>query len=138
MYKSEAGTTLDRIKRDVGVANEIFIDNAPDHTRYNKEMQRVTRLARIKVQTTEPHSPWENITEIVIKIIKGRFNRRRVQRNIPKRVWDFVMVWEAEIYSRTEGKDGGLSLERLTGDTIDISEWLEFDFYDLVWFWNNQ
>ena len=101
-------------------------------------MQRVARLARMEVQTTEPHSPWENITESVIKIIKGRFKRRRVQRNIPKRVWDFVMVWEAEIYSCTEGKDGVLSLERLTGDTIDISEWLEFDFYDLVWFWNNQ
>ena len=26
----------------------------------------------------------------------------------------------------------------ITGDMIDISEWLEFEFYDLVWFWNNQ
>ena len=25
-----------------------------------------------------------------------------------------------------------------TSHTIDISEWLEFGFYDLVWFWNNQ
>ena len=48
------------------------------------------------------------------------------------------MVWEAEIYSHTEGKDGHSTLERLTGDTIDISEWLEFEFYDLVWFWNKQ
>ena len=48
------------------------------------------------------------------------------------------MVGEAEIYSRTAGKDGRPSLERLTGDTIDISEWLECEFYDLVWFWNNQ
>ena len=30
------------------------------------------------------------------------------------------------------------SLEGLPGDTIDISEWLVFEFYDLVWFWNNQ
>ena len=48
------------------------------------------------------------------------------------------MVWEAEIYSRTARKDGRPALERLIGDTIDISEWLEFEFYDLVWFWNNQ
>ena len=26
-YKSEAVVTLDRIKRDVGVENEIFVDN---------------------------------------------------------------------------------------------------------------
>ena len=25
----------------------------------------------------------------------------------------------------------------LTCDTIDIYEWMEFDFYGLVWFWNN-
>ena len=47
------------------------------------------------------------------------------------------MVWEADIYSRTAGKDGRTALEILTGDTIEISEWLEFEFYDLVWFWNN-
>ena len=48
------------------------------------------------------------------------------------------MVWEAEIYSYTAGKDGRPYLERLTGDRIDISEWLEFEFYDLVWFWNKK
>ena len=40
------------------------------------------------------------------------------------------------MYSRTyhNGRDTGL--ERLTGDTIDISEWLDFEFYDLVWYWD--
>ena len=47
-YKSEAGTILDRTKRDVGVANEIFMDNAPKQTGYKTEMQRVARLARMK------------------------------------------------------------------------------------------
>ena len=79
----------------------------------------------MEVQTTEPYSPWEK-SEIVIKIIKGKSKRRRVQRNITKRVWDFGMVWEAEIYYRTPGKDGRPDLERLTRDTIDISEWLGF------------
>ena len=27
-------------------------------------------------------------------------------------------------------------MEKLTGDTIDISEYLDFDFYDLVWYWD--
>ena len=91
----------------------------------------------MEVQTTEPYSPWKNKAESGVKIIKGKAKRRRVQRNIPKMVWDFEMVWKAEIYSRNTGKDGRPSLERLTWDTIDISEWLEFEFYDLVWFWNN-
>ena len=29
-------------------------------------------------------------------------------------------------------------MERITGDSIDISEWLEFEFYDLCWYWDNQ
>ena len=52
----------------------------------------------------------------------GKSKIKRVQRNIPKRVWYFDMVWEAKIYSRTAGKDGQTALEQLTGDTIDISE----------------
>ena len=48
------------------------------------------------------------------------------------------MVWEAVIYYRTAGKDGRPYIEQLTGDTMDISEWLEFEFYELVLFWNNQ
>ena len=41
-------------------------------------------------------------------------------------------------YANEDRKDRCAALERLTGDTIDISEWLEFEFYDFVWFWNNQ
>ena len=104
--KSEAGTTLDRINRDVGVANEIFMENAPGKTGYNTEIQRVARLTRMEVQTTEPYSPWQNKAESVIKIIKGKAKLRRVQRNINKRIWEFGMVWEAEIYYRTSVKDG--------------------------------
>ena len=47
------------------------------------------------------------------------------------------MVWETEIYHHIEVKDGFPALECLTVDTIDISEWLEFEFYDLICFWNN-
>ena len=135
-YKSEAGTTLDRINWDVRVVNEIFMDNAPEKTGYNTEMHRLEILERMEVQTSEPYSPWQNKAESIIKIIKGKSKRRIFQRNISKRIWDLDMVWEAEIYSRTAGKDGRPSLENLTGDTIYISEWLEFEFYELVWFGN--
>ena len=86
----------------------------------------------MEVRTTEPFSLWQNKSESVIKIIKGKARKRRVQSNIPKRVCDFGMVLEAEIYSRTAGKYGRTDLERLTGDRLDISELMEFGFYDLV------
>ena len=48
------------------------------------------------------------------------------------------MVWEDYIYYLPVVKDGLSALEILTGDTLEISEWLEFELYDLVWFWKNQ
>ena len=95
-------------------------------------MKRAARLARMEVRTAEPFSPWQNKAESVIIIFEGKAKRRRVQSNIPKRVCDFVIVLESEIYSRTAGKYGCPYLERLTGYRIYISEWMEFGFYDLV------
>ena len=53
-------------------------------------------------------------------------------------VWDFHIIWEAQIYTRTVHKDHCTPLEALTGDTIDISEWTEFELYDLVVYWDNR
>ena len=55
--KSEAGKTLDRINHYVGVANDIFMDDAPGKTGYNTEIHIVESLTRTEVRTTEPHSP---------------------------------------------------------------------------------
>jgi hypothetical protein len=39
--------------------------------------------------------------------------------------------------SRTaRGKEGRTGIERLTGNSVDISEWLDFEFYDIVWYWD--
>ena len=80
------------------------MDNALEQNGYNTEMQKVARLERLEVQITDLYFLWQNKAESIINIIKGKANRRRVQSNIPKRVWDFRMVWEAEIYYRTACK----------------------------------
>ena len=53
-------------------------------------------------------------------------------------MWDFHIVWEAQIYSRTVHRNHNTPLEALTGDTVDISEWTEFEFYDLVLYWDDR
>ena len=75
--KSEAKTTLDRINRYIGGANEIFMDNVPDQTGYNSEIQKVEREATIDIRTTEPYYPLKNKAESVIGIIKGKSKRGR-------------------------------------------------------------
>ena len=69
-YKSESSTTLDRINRDVGVENDIFMDNTPANTVYTTEIQRLARLIRMEARTTKPHSLQKNKVESVIEIVK--------------------------------------------------------------------
>ena len=49
--------TLHKINRDVDVSNQIFMDNAPEHTGYNTEMQRVSKMSTMVVHTTDPRFP---------------------------------------------------------------------------------
>jgi hypothetical protein len=58
---------------------------------------------------------------------------------VPARLWDYGLVYISEIQSiLARGVDKRPGLEKLTGETIDISEWLDFDFYDRVWYWDQK
>ena len=58
-----------------------------------------------------------------------------VERDIPQRLWDYGLKYEAEILSRIpRGQYSRPGLEILTGNSVDISEWIDFQFYDLVWY----
>ena len=60
-----------------------------------------------------------------------------IRKRIPKRLWDYGLIWESEIMSCIAvGTNGHTGFEQVTGETPDISEWLNFDFYDWVWFWD--
>ena len=55
----------------------------------------------------------------------------------PKRVWGFGMVYEYYIlYIISQRRDGTAGMERITGDTVGISEWTDFEFYELCWYWD--
>ena len=90
--KSKTGTILERINQDARFANNIFMENAPEHNGYKTEIQMVERLAKMEVQTTGPYYPLKNKYESVITIIQEYDNGIRFHRNISKRIWVFGMV----------------------------------------------
>ena len=136
--KAQAGEALHKVTIDVGVPNTIISDSAGEQSGDKTHFKEVLKRCHIDSRNIEPYSPWQNKAENAIGIIKAKAKRRRIRRRVPKRCWDFGLVWEAEIYCRTAGKDGRTAMERITGDTPDISEWIEYEFYCLCWFWNNQ
>jgi hypothetical protein len=38
----------------------------------------------------------------------------------------------------SHGDDGRSRYKQVTGETPNISEWLDFEFYDLVWWWDQR
>jgi hypothetical protein len=55
------------------------------------------------------------------------------KKNVPKEFWDYGLRWVCETMSRTHTRiNGGIPLQKVTGETVDISNYLEFRFYDTV------
>ena len=58
-----------------------------------------------------------------------------VKKKVPKRLWDFGLVCDAEILPRMVTKSGDRTdYEKVSGDTLDISEWADSEFYQFVWY----
>ena len=59
-----------------------------------------------------------------------------VNFQVPNQRWDYRLVYEAQIISRKSGKESRTPLEKVTGDNPDISDWVVFELYDMVWYWD--
>jgi hypothetical protein len=64
-----------------------------------------------------------------------------VKRKVPKRLWDYGIVWVCEVMLLTSNSsfslDGQMPMEKVTSKTPNISKYLDFGFYDWVWYKEN-
>ena len=64
-----------------------------------------------------------------------------MKRSVPKRPRDYGLRWVVEIMQRTASSAGNLhdrtGLEKVTGETPEISEYVDFRFYDWCWYKEN-
>ena len=129
---------LRTLAEDVGIPHELLTDNANMMTGHEADFNKQAQFLHIKMHLIEPHNKKQNKGEQVIGELRWRWRDKHRQKNMPRHLWDFALVWCAEIFSCTyNAKTQRTGLERLTGDTPDISEWLDFDMYDQIWFWDS-
>ena len=87
---------------------------------------------------TEPKSPWQNPAEMYGGILKRKIKTRMRETATPIRIWDYSWEYEANLYSLTASGnpvlDGVTWIEKVHGYTPNISEYLNFQWYDWVWF----
>jgi hypothetical protein len=127
---------LDIFVNDVGIPNRLTYDGAGEQAGKGTKFHESVRHYRINDHTIEPYSPWQNRAETGIRIMKSKGKRMMMKRQVPLRLWDFALVWISQVYTRSATKGGRTGFEIITGDTPDISEWLDFTFYNWVWYWH--
>ena len=138
--KAHAGQSLADFIDQVGIPDRLTADLAGEQTGLSTLFQKLVRYHRIDMHFAEKGTGKQNHkAEREIGLLKQRWRRRMADRQIPQRLWDFGLVYEASLLRRVaRGQDRRSGIERLTGETPDISEWADFDFFDLVWFHTNQ
>jgi len=93
----------------------------------------------IKTSQTEKDSPWQNHTEVEIRELKKHVKRFMTRMNAPYSIRDFCSQYTVELRNRIAQPLTQLKVrtpyEVITGNTPEISEFLEFSFYQLVWYY---
>jgi hypothetical protein len=125
---------------DVGVPKEIICDLATEQVGVHTPVMDIIRRFHIKTHFAEKgRSKQNHRAETEIRELKQRWKVRMTERQVPSRLWDYGLVYIAEILSIiARGKNGRPGIEAIMGHTIDISEWLDFEFYDYVWYWDER
>jgi hypothetical protein len=125
---------------DVGVPDELICDLATEQVGVHTPVMDIIRRFHIKTHFAEKgRSRQNNRAESEIRELKQRWKIRMAEKNIPSQLWDYGLVYVAKIMSIiARGKDGRPGIKAIMGHTIDISEWLDFEFYDYIWYWDEK
>ena len=139
--KGMAGDALKQFIADFGVPDQIICDGCKEQTKRGTTFMDQVRKHHIDLHTTEPGRYIQSKVEGVIHELRKSWFRTMHRKRVPKRLWDYGLMWVSEVRVRTstDATDlkGRTPLERITGDTVDISEYLDFGFYDWCWYHEN-
>jgi len=138
--KAEAGDALVEFIQDIGIPSEMHNDDAKEQTlgKWKQTMQKF----QIKQTLSQPYSPWQVRAEGCIHEIKKSVRRLMQNTKAPKCLWDYCAVYACEIRSLTAhphfALQGRTPYEMVTGKTPDISEYVEFSWYDPLWYYDQE
>ena len=134
----DAGKSLIEFTDDVGIPERLIMDGATKfmgrHTKFIKEAHWMHILLHM---TEQGQKNQNHVAEHEIGFLAKRWKLQMTKKKVLKRLWDFGLIYESELLSQMAwGEDQRTGYEVVTGQMPDISEWLDFEFYDLVWWLN--
>ena len=138
LTKANAGNSLVDFTDEVGIPQVLMTDLASEFSGQHTDFVKHCRRMRIQLNHKEKGRYNQNhAAEREIGFLSERWRLRMAKKSVPRRLWDFGLVYEAELLSRlSRGRDGRTGYEEVFGQTPNIAEYLDFEFYDLVWWWD--
>ena len=134
------GDTLSVFIQDVGVVQKLHTDNAPEMVGRKTPFFKKARKEGINLTSIEPKRPDENYGEILVRMVKIGSARLMLRRKVPMRLWCYAMEYFCDLHSVTVPgmfrNRGRIGYEIVMGSTPDISEYVEFQFYDYCFYWD--
>ena len=133
--RSESVQSLVEFTDDVGIPEHLVTDGAGEFTGRATEFVKEARRMRIRLHTLEQGRKNQNqVAEREIGFLAKRWRARMHNKKVPKKLWDFGLVYESELLLvMARGRDRRTGYKEVTGDTADISEWIDFEMYNLVY-----
>ena len=139
--KGKAGNALRLFCQEFGVPETLTFDGSQEQNGKNTQFMKQIRSHNIDFHVSEPNLHNQNPVEGVIRELRRKWYRIMIRRRVPNEFWDYGLKWVSETMSLTHNSAGNLNgqipLTQVTGETADISEYLDFGFYDEVWYKDN-
>jgi hypothetical protein len=96
----EVAKSLIEFTNNIGIPDELITDGATEFTGKHTEFVKQCRRMQIRTRWTKWGRKNQNYTaEGKIGILSRRWQQRMTKKNVPKRLWDFGLVYESEILS---------------------------------------
>ena len=137
----QVGYSLSKFVSEYGAPDHLTYDGAAVQVGRKTLFQDLLRRHEIKNHVSAPRRPNENPAEAAIRELKFSWYRLQAKKAVPDRLWDFGMEYVCQTQCHTVNasrySNGRTPMEIITGETPDISEYMDFGFYDWVWYRTN-
>jgi hypothetical protein len=117
---------------EAGIPQKLVSDGPIEQM--ESDFAKTSRIHHIKREFTVPHSPWQNLAEASIRQLKQGTRAAMRRTRTPKRRWCYCIQWIAAIRRQTsmDKLDDRTPMEATFGSMPDISQFTQFDWYELV------
>ena len=129
--------SLRRFTEDVGIPANLKVDMVSAFVGRHTDFQRLAQRLGINMTYAEPyrHNQLQQV-DVAIRELKRRWRNKMGCRYVPRWLWCFGLEHQARLmHFILRGRHEHSGYEMITDNTPNILEYLDFDFYDLVWYW---